>query len=371
MFRLDRVRVKRNLFRTVSFYNPRMPARLLPDPRVFAQQHEHPMLRLAAQGSRTALVQALRVALQHGRDGDVTSAFEAASSPPVWTLLSDALAAALEPEAEAQGTVTRLFALPVLLVTGGAAGAVLAGVLPAVARVQALFEANGALGPARNFGLSSALCQAESIERVPKSRLYRIAHGLEDSAGALDLPPAPIVTGGTDEQVHLRFIVGAAVTPSHAPSFLETGSAIGGWGMALTRELAEQLKVEGLSLLPIPRPPVALLAASMRGRQAREELALQVFVSRVLRQFRSQTGDPQALVGSVSPAAIGVRFWSPFDPGRVDIFHWQLTPLDQVEQVQEAILALLRECRLERVEVSGAVSTPEAFATWDEPAREH
>jgi hypothetical protein len=370
MFRLDRARVKRNLFRNVSFYNPRMPARSLPDPRVFAQQHDHPMLRLAAPGSRTALVQALRIALQHGRDSEVTTAFDAAR-PPAWRLLSDALVAALEPEPDAQGTITRLFALPLLVVTGGAAGVDVPAVLPAAERVRALFEAHGALGPVRNFGLSSTLCSAAAIERVPASRLYRIAQGVEANGAALDLPPAPIVTGGADEEVHLRFIVGAAVAPAHAPSFLETGSDIGGWGMALTRELAEQLKVEGLSLLPIPRPPVALLAAPMRGRQAREELALQVFVSRVLRQFRAQTGDPRALVGAVSPAAIGVRFWSTFDPGRVDIFHWQLTPLDQVEQVQKAILALLRECRLERVEVSGAVSTPEAFAAWDEPAREH
>jgi hypothetical protein len=362
MFRLDRATVKRNLIRNVSFYNSRMPARSLPDPRVFAQQHAHPMLRLAAQEDLTALVQALRIALQHGRDSDVTSAFEAAPPPPVWRLLCDALVAALEPEPGAHATVTRLFALPVLVVTGGAAGAEVPAVLPAVERVRALFEANGALGPARNFGLSSALCDAAAIERVPASRLYRIAQGREESGAALDLPPAPIVTASTDEEVHLRFLAGAAVTPVQAPSFLETGADIGGWGMALTRELAAQLEVEGLSLLPIPRPPMALPAAPMRGRQVREELAFQAFVSRVLRQFRSQTGDPHALVAPVAPAAVGVRFSSPFDPGRVDVFHWALTPLDRIEQVQEAILALLRECRLDQVELSDAVLTPAAFA---------
>ena len=339
-----------------------MQARTLPDPRVFAQQHEHPMLRLAVQGERNALVRALRVALQHGLDRDVTSAFEAGSSPPAWQLLSDALVAALEPESDAQATVTRLFALPLLVVTGGAAGVDVPAVLPAVERVRALFDANGALGPVRNFGLCNALCNAGAIERLPASRLYRIAQGLEASASALDVPPAPIVTGGTDEEVHLRFLVGAAVAPAQAPSFLETGADIGGWGMALMRELAEQLEVKGLSLLPIPRPPMALPTAPMRGRQAREELAFQVFVSRVVRECRSQTGDPDTLVASVSPAAVGVRFSSPFDPGRVEIFRWQLTPADRIEQVQEAILALLRECRLDRVEVSDAVLAPETFA---------
>jgi hypothetical protein len=367
MFRLDRARVKRKLIRNVSFYNSRMPPRSLPDPRVFAQQHEHPLLRLAVAEDRAALVRALRVALQHGDDGDVTSALQAALSPPVWRLLSDALVAALEPEPGAQGTVTRLFALPILVVTGGAAGVDVPAVLPAVERVCALFVANGALGPARNFGLSNALCDADAIERVPASRLYRISHGLEDSAGALELPPAPIVTSSADEEVHLRFLAGAAVTPAQAPSFLETGADIGGWGMALTRELAEQLEVEGLSLLPIPRPPMALPAAPTRGRQAREELAFQAFASRVLRQFRSQTGDPHALIASVLPAAVGVRFWSPFDPGRVEIFHWQLTPLDRIEQVQDAILALLRECRVDQVELWGSVVMPERLATGRSP----
>jgi hypothetical protein len=362
MFRLDRATVKRSVIRHVSLYNSCMAARTLPDPRIFAQQHAQAPPPLAVQEDRELLVQALRIALQHGRDGDVTSAFAAASSPAAWQRLADALAAALEPAPGGLGTVTRLFALPVLVVTGGLAGAEVPAVLPAVERVRALFESSGALGPARNFGLSNALCAADAIERIPPSRLYRITHGLEDSVGVLDLPPEPILARSADEAVHLRFLAGAAVAPADAPSFLETGADIGAWGMALTRELADQLSVPGLSLLPIPRPPLAFTAAPVHGRQAREELAFQAFVSRALRQFRSQTGEPDTLIAAIAPGAVGVRFSSRFDPGRVETFCWQLTPLDRVEQVQEAILGLLRECRLERVEVSDAVLTPAAFA---------
>jgi hypothetical protein len=222
-----------------------------------------------------------------------------------------------------------------------------------------LFEAKATLGQTRTFGLSNALCDAGAIERFPLSRLYRITHGLDDAAGALDLPPAEIFTTTQDEDVHLRFLAGAAVTPAHAPSFLETGADIGAWGMALTRELSDQLKADGVSVLPIPRPPLSLFAAPARGRQAREELASQAFVSRVLRRFRAEVGEPEVIVASLAGGEVGIRFASPFETGGVEIHRWRLTPLDSVERVQDSILQLLRECRLDAVAIAPLVLTLE------------
>jgi hypothetical protein len=340
-----------------------MSQRTLPDPRRFARPHAHPLARLAAAGDSERLVAALHNTLRRGYDAEVAKALESAPSPEAHQRLRDALACALEPTGAADDApVMRLFALPVLLVTGGAAGVTVPAVLPAIERVRALFEEKGALGQARNFGLANVLCDAAALESIGWSRLYRIVHGLEEAAAALDLPPAHLLTASAEEEVHLRFLAGAAVTPAHAPSFLETAADIGAWGLPLARELANQLRVDGLSLLPIPRPPAGLAHASVCGRRAREELACQTFVSRVLRQFRAQTGEPRALIASLWPDAIGIRLTSALDPGRVEIFRWQLTALDRVEQVQASILELLRECRLADVHLIAEIVTPEHFA---------
>jgi hypothetical protein len=221
--------------------------------------------------------------------------------------------------------------------------------------VRALLQEKGALGQARNFGLASALCSAKAVEGVAPSRLYRIACGREEAAGALDLPPADLLTVTAHEAVHLRFLAGVAVTPGHAPSFLETGADVGAWGLALTRELSEQLQVPGLSVLPIPRPPANLFQAPALGRQAREELAFQAFVSRVLRRFRAEVGEPAVTIASLASGEVGVRFASPFDPARVEIHRWRLTPLDSIERVQGSIADLLRDCRLENVAVLASI----------------
>jgi hypothetical protein len=345
-----------------------MSQRTLPDPRVFAQQHDHALARLASAGDAGAIVAAVHNALRQGQDREVTAALESAVSPEAYRRLREALASALEPaDATDDTVVTRLFALPVLVITGGVAGARVPAVLPAIARLHELFETTGALGQARNFGLANVLCDSAALEGLSPSRLYRIAHGQELHTAALDLPPADIVTASADEEVHLRFLAGAAVTPVNAPSFLETAADVGAWGLPLTRELADQLRVDGLSLLPIPRPPARLLDAPLSGRQAREELAFQAFVSRVLRQFRSRTGDPQVLVAALSPDAVGIRMSSPFEPGHVEIFRWQLTALDRLDRVQASILDLLRECRLSDVQLAGSVLTPEQLVSLHAP----
>jgi hypothetical protein len=138
--------------------------------------------------------------------------------------------------------------------------------------------------------------------------------------------------------------------------------------MALTRELADQLEVDGVSVLPIPRPPASLFTAPAIGRQVREELAFQAFVSRVLRRFRSEVGEPEVLIASLSSGDIGIRLSSPFDSARVDVHLRRLTPLDAIDRVQESMLELLRECRLNAVRVVPSILTPEQLAAGILPA---
>jgi hypothetical protein len=273
--------------------------------------------------------------------------------------LWESLVSALAPTA-GLGVVAVPFALPLPIVTGGRAPATVPGVLADVARVREVLEASGALERSRSFGLASALGSLAALESVPPSRLFALAG--EFGAGALDLPPADLVVTSPDEQVHLRFLLGAVLTPAHAPSVLETGSAVATWGMALTRELSRQLHVDGLSVLPIPRPPVVLLRAPQSGRRAREELAYQAFVSRVLRQFRAEVGEPDVTVAALNSPAIGVRFTSRFVDDRIDAHAWALHALDDLEDVAGSILGLLRECRLGNVQVLQGIVPAQAFA---------
>ena len=362
-----------------------VPPVILADPRCFAPSSHDPYLGVAQQWVNQAsaaqrsqvcaeLAERYRLALEASRDGEIADSLRAATSPAVYRCLWASLTQALDAGGRAhQGPVTRLFAIPLLIVTGGKAHVTVSGVLPDIAGVQGVLERNGALGPARNFGLSNTLCALEAMERVPLSRVYAMGRGLmglgfgpaggatTDLAG-LDLPPSDLDVTSADEQVHLRFLAGAAVTAADAPSFLETGADIGAWGMPLTREVARQLRVDGLTILPIARPPQAWLTAQVTGRRAREELSFQAFVSRELRRFRAQVGEPEATIAALDGGAIALRFSSPFVEDRVAIHRWPLHWLDDVNEIAQVMLSLLAECRVDDVAVLPTVVSEEAFA---------
>jgi len=342
----------------------------LPDPRAFAAQTDNRLVQLAQGCLRRAaparrdlacpeVVTHLRDCLARGRDEDIAASLAGATSAAVYRCLWESLASALAPPGGTSVAAVP-FAFPLLIVTGGLAPATVPGVLADGVRVREILEASGALDRSRSFGLANALCSLAALESVAPSRLFALAG--EVASGALDLPPAEIHVATRDEQVHLRFLLGAMLTPAGAPSFLETGSAVAAWGMALTRELSHQLRVEGLSVLPIPRPPVALLRAPQSGRRAREELAFQAFVSRVLRRFRGEVGEPDVTVAALNSPAVGVRFASGLVDDRVAIHAWSLHPLDELEDVAASILGMLRECRLENVRVLPEVVPADAFA---------
>jgi hypothetical protein len=342
----------------------------LPDPRCFAATTDDPLVRLAAQQASAAsapqrdwvcpeVIARLRVCAAAGRDDEIAASLRAATSAPVYRCLWESLTRAVLPDSSA-GLLALPFAFPLLIVTGGRAPARVPAVLADAERVRDVLGASGVLGPARNFGLGNGLCSLAALESLPPSRLYGLAR--EISAGVLDLPPAEIAVTTSDEQVHLRFLLGAALTPAHAPTFLETGSAIAAWGLALTRELSEQLRVEGLSVLPIPRPPAALLRAQELGRRAREELAFQAFVSRALRRFRAEIGEPDVTVAALDGPAVGIRLASELIEDRIDVHAWALHPLDDLEEIAASVIGLLRECRVDNVQVLPGVASAEAFA---------
>ena len=326
---------------------------ILPDPRRYgAGDSCHPFNQL----SESALRRELRDALSIQHDAEISAALGAASSrsayAKLWNAICDA-AHLVDGEITGGAVVARVFALPLVIVTGSAHPASLGGVIPDIAAVKTVLERHAALGRTRNFGISNALCTCATLERVKPSEVYSWTQA---AAGApRELEPSAIEIVEPGEKVHLRFLAGASITPASEPSFVETASNIGAWGMPLTRELAAQLSQPGVEVLPLPRPPLDLLRAAHAGRVAQLEAAFSLFVSNAVRRFRSASGDPVAVISAHDDIELRVSLSSPFDDVTIDGFRWPLHPLDDIDRIVRAIIELLEECRVNNVHCDGRV----------------
>jgi hypothetical protein len=332
----------------------------LPDPRRYVTGSANPLVKLARnRASSHELTAALRDALVKGDDGLIEQALAEADSYWVFRALSDALDDALK-------TVDsplhlRLFAIPILIVTGGRAPAVVPGLVPDITAIAKIFESHGTLGPIRNFGLGTSLVSGAGLAAVKPSVLYQRqrASSLE-SFPPLELPPQELLIERSEEQVYLRFLTGVSVTPADAPGFTETAGDIGAWGMSFTRALAAQLTQPGLSLLPIPRGPAGPRQALEAGTFALCELSLQLFLSNALRKFRSRAGEADAAVFACDDPSVRVRLSSPFDTSLSEEFVWQLQSGHDMAQVSKAIFGLLADCRVQNVQVRETVQSVSA-----------
>ena len=298
----------------------------------------------------------LRSALDRGDDAVVhqaLNAFPPHSARAAWTLLDALLEEPVSPE---QASVRlRYFAFPLIIVAGARTNLEVSGALPDVANIVALLEQKGALGPTRNFGLGNALCPVESLEKLSPSALWRSMGVTHDHRLSEELEPGPLTVSPGREQVHLRFLVGAGVTPDSLPSVKESASNVGNWGMPVTRELARQLAQPGLEILPLLRPPVSLTRAAYLGRCAQLETALDLFLGNSLRRFRMSVGDPVAVMSAHQlPGGGGelrLSLSSSLDESLLEGFCWPLHPLDEISETENLLTGALadygvRDCRL-------------------------
>ncbi len=283
-----------------------MPNRIA-DPRRFNEGKKSPLSEAAAEIATAStdarkrllsrLSRRLSTMLEQGEEIGVREALRNPPSSSACRALLQALELALAPNVRDGGVSVRLFAIPVLFVVGGAAAARVNGVVPDASEIRSLFETAGTLGHCRNFGLSNALTDLGSVETIPLSTLYAITRGEQwDGLGGLDLPPTDIAVTANQETVHLRFLVGAALTPADAPGFIESAGDIGLWGMSLTQLLGRQLGTQDVSLLAIPRPPRGIVSAAQEGWYAAREMGFQLFLSNALRQARLRVGDPDVMI---------------------------------------------------------------------------
>lgn len=329
----------------------------LPDPRCYgAGADDNELLRFASKaGGEDAATTELRSLVRHhlaaGDDAALSEALSAAPSDFVYRRLWNAICWTAEGHDAGENDATvvaRPFAIPVVVVAGARRSLRVPGALPDITEVHSLLERQGVVGTTRNFGLSPDLIPLETLERIRPSRVYRWNQVY--AAGALDgMEGAAIEVAAGREQAHLRFLVGAGITPAHLPSFLETAADIGRWGALFTRTLARQLAQSGLELLPLARPPAALLAAAHAGRRAVIETAFELFASHAVRTCRMTAGEPVVIVSAHRNGHAGelrVSVSSMLDDALLEGFCWPLHPLDELNEIVSSIEVLLEACRV-------------------------
>lgn len=330
----------------------------LTDPRRYGDGSARPLAQLAERDDAASLRQAVSDALAAGRDDDIRGAYAAVGSAASYRRLWEAAAAAIDAPPAGAAVVTRVFAMPWLMVCGTRAAATLPCVFPDAGELARVMEEAGALGANRNLGFANALCAVETLEHIPPSALRAWNTG----GGARDCPPSPIVLAPGDESVHLRFLLGAAVSPPEAPGIAETAAHIGTWGIKATRVMTKLLAQPGVDVLPVPRPPASIMKAAYAGRSAGLEAAFNLFLSNTLRRFRLKVGDPSLILSTHAGGELRATLHSPFDEGLTEGYRWPLHPLDDLAGIVAGMTDFAGECRILNIETVPVI-LPDVTAT--------
>lgn len=327
---------------------------LPPDPRRYYEgPSDNPLLMLATAGEAGLgrLRDEMLARIRRSDDGEILEALRCAPSGAIYRRLWEMVCATSDAAHSGDGQiVARLFAIPLVLVAGAKTRLVVPGVVPDIDAVCALLQKHGAFGVMRNIGLGNALSPARALEGITPGSAHTWGTQMMASGVPHELEACAVEVAAGREQVHLRFLTGAAIVPAGAAPFSEIAARIGAWGMPLTRLLSQQLAQPGLELLPVPRPPAPILKAALLGREAELGLSFNLFVSNAVRQFRASVGDPVVIVSAhqaeTGGAELRVSLSSPFDDTLLEGFRWPLHPADDFERTLAGISGLLMDCRI-------------------------
>src|SRR5258706_9177355 len=202
--------------------------KILPDPRRYAPFSSNSLVAIAQEALQRGsamqhgkpaeeLAAAMGQALRAGDDSLIEQALAESTSHAVFRMLAGALDAALKESGEA-ALQLRIFAIPVLLVTGGRGPMNLTGVVTDIGELTTLFELHGTLGPMKNFGLSGALVSAAGLAALKPSAVYRRSPGTsQETNPPPGLPPHEIPISGGEEEGHPRGPSPGLVTSSRTP----------------------------------------------------------------------------------------------------------------------------------------------------------
>ena len=325
---------------------------MLSDPRRYPSGgSSHPLLEPARAQHQYELTRALHELAAADRNLEIGNVLAAAASPLEYARVWHALCAAIENPRDDEAVAPRVFAIPWVIVCGGNAPSTIDCVLPDVGELARVLEQHNVFGPSRNLGLSNVLCAIEALESLSP---VEVLHGWENPR-VRGVQPAPIHVVRGVEEVHLRFLIGAAVAPAHTPDIVETGANIGAWGTPALRAMGAQIATPNVQILPMPRPPAGLYTAAYIGRRAGLETAFNLYTSNTVRRFRRAVGDPAVTLSSHATGEVRVTLWTPLDDAMVDGFRWPLHPADNLEEIERSITSMLRACRLPEPHVRDSV----------------
>ena len=339
----------------------------LPDPRAFpiydgARPNYLIDLALASLAAEMGVIQEKRdtelrerlaFLLLSGELSEIEDGLSRAPSHAVLRHITRTLVGAHIDAGRARGDVAlppTVFAIPLVIVVANSGPVNVPGALPNIDEITALMKANSALRGNENFVLSNAFAPASAftLEKLPASLDWWLAA----SGAPIAIEKASLAVPADQESVFLRFLVGTALAGPGVD--LLTANDTGKWGMPFTQAIARQLGGGSLSLLAMPRPPRAPLAALMQGRAAQRDVSLQLFATNAIRKFRSSFGEPEAVISAHRTANGGevrLSLSNPFDEKGAEGFRAELQATDRAQDVAVLMSDLLRECNVASVTV--------------------
>jgi hypothetical protein len=256
---------------------------------------------------------------------------------------------------------TTVFALPLVIVAANSTPISIPGALPSIDEFVALMKVNGALRGNQSFGLSNALVSSNAfaLEKLPSTLLWWKSLS-ETNTMPIAIEKQSMQVPANQESVFLRFLVGTAFAAPGVDLLNEKDT--GKWGMPFTQTFAKQLGGGSLSLLAMPRPPRAPLAALFQGRAAQREVSMQLFATNAIRKFRSSVGEPEAVISAHRTAGAGAHVGAQggevrlslsnaFDEKGAEGFRAELHATDRAQDIVVQMQDLLRECNVENVTV--------------------
>lgn len=250
----------------------------------------------------------------------------------------------------------RFFALPLIIVAAAERPLKIRSVLGQREKVEALLREHHVLGDAEQWGISNTLCSAEAISGEAWGFwMQQQAKGLEGGVESLQriAPSDVVITVANQEQVFLRFLVGAVVVSSKTA--WQSGAVIESWGMAMTECLSQQMAMPGVTVLALPRTPKSLASAVQEGRRLQREVSLQLFIGNAVRDCRSKYGEPSVVLSAHTledgSGEVRISISSEFSAKDAQGFRCPLFPDERVVDVQRAIETLLVDCKVQGVRV--------------------
>ena len=331
----------------------------LPDPRQYHPElplnnivlhHAHSALKAQTESDRSKELSAVRDVINKmlARDQLLPISVALAMVPSqqhyelIWTVLCDTIENPV-------GSHAIVFAMPLVLVAGSKNQATLPGEINDTDGLNQLLREHGLFASDADVAFGGTLIHPDRLGELDPVTLYKLTRNITEAKTLIPQQPASVTVNG--EGVFLRYLLGSAIQPEGVEAPLHLGGAVGRWGMPLMKFLSTQLKVAGVTLFPIARPPMPAMQAMVAGNYARFEVAMQVFSSSQIRRLRELNKEPVAILSAHDTGELHISLSAENAEWKGSTFVWPLAALDRVPLIEKSFRELMRECHVRKVYV--------------------